>query len=51
MVTKAAQDVQVVTVSPAVAAGGLPAMEAALTSVRLGVHKVGRCRLVLLPSL
>ena len=39
VVTAAAQDVQVVTVSAAVAAGGLPAMEAALTSVRLGVHK------------
>lgn len=38
-VTKAAQDVKVVTVAPGVAAGGLPAMEAALTSVRLGVKK------------
>jgi hypothetical protein len=38
-VTKAAQDVKVVTVAPGVAQGGLPAVEAALTSVRLGVQK------------
>jgi AP-2 complex subunit alpha len=38
-VTKAAQDVKVVTVAAGVAAGGLPAMEAALASIKLSVHK------------
>ena len=38
-VTKAAQDVKVVTLAPAVVAGGLSALEAALTSIKLGVRK------------
>ena len=37
--TKRAQDVKVVTVAPRIAAGGLAAVEAALTSVRMGVMR------------
>jgi AP-2 complex subunit alpha len=37
--TKRAQDVKVVTVAPGIAAGGLAAVEAALTSVRMGVMR------------
>ena len=38
--TKRAQDVKVVTVAPRIAAGGLAAVEAALTSVRMGVMRM-----------
>ena len=37
-VTKCAQDVKVITAAPTVAAGGLPALEAALRGCRLGVQ-------------